>query len=237
LTRILFLLLLAGCDDTTQTMMTTSCTAVARTCADVMASFSTGFSDVTVDCSEATGTVTMTSSGLPNYVSNQTTPNAIGDQSWVVTFPLSPACATSPTNVKNSRGPVGFMVNGVPFYGPEDANGNDAVVNEGPTFDDCQGHADMMCTYHYHEEPLCVFGKTTPISSKAGSDGHAAIIGYALDGFAIHGADSAAKLDECNGHVDATRGYHYHATAGYPYLIACYRGNATGTMRRTPACP
>ena len=28
----------------------------------------------------------------------------------------------------------------------------------------------------------------------------------------------------CNGHSDSERGYHYHATAEYPYIIGAYRG-------------
>ncbi len=214
-----------------------SCVAVTRTCDQIMAAFSTGFASVTVSCDASAGTFTMNSSGEPNYVSNQTTPNAIADQKWVVTWPLTPSCASTPTSTVASRGAVGFMVNGVAFYGPEDANGNDAVTTEGASFDDCQGHADMFCVYHYHEESMCVFGKGTAISSKNESDGHPPVIGYALDGFALYGEDATAKLDSCNGHVDATRGYHYHATTTTPYLVGCYAGKQTGTMSRTPNCP
>jgi hypothetical protein len=35
----------------------------------------------------------------------------------------------------------------------------------------------------------------------------------------------AVALDVCNGHEDATRGYHYHVTPGrFPYVIGGYRG-------------
>lgn len=209
----------------------TICTALARTCAQVVASFASNSMNVAVACDAAAGTFTITSTGVPSYDSNQTTPNSIVDQSWVVTLPLTPACAATTTDVLASRGPVGFMINGVPFYGPEDAMGNDAVVNEGPSFDDCDGHADMSCSYHYHEEPICVFGLGDTAQLHAEPDGHPPVIGYALDGFAIYASyETSQPLDGCNGHADATRGYHYHATATSPYLIGCYAGTATGRV-------
>jgi hypothetical protein len=211
-----------------------ACTARAHSCAEIMASFASNSSNVSVTCDEAAGTFTMRSTGTPNYDSNQTTPNAIVDQMWVATFPLQPACATTTTSVIASRGPIGFMINGVPFYGPQDANGNDAVVNEGPSFDDCEGHADQGCSYHYHEEPICVFGRNDTAAQHREADGHPAVVGYAFDGFAVHASYGAATpdvpLDECNGHTDATHGYHYHATATSPYLIGCYRGERTARV-------
>jgi hypothetical protein len=228
----------SGADLSTMDLPAAACTAVTRTCAQIMATFDSGSANVTVSCDDSAGTFTVNASGTPNYASNQTTPNPIKDQKWVVVLPLTPACASSTTSVVASRGAIGFMVNGVPFYGPEDANGNDAVVNEGASFDSCQGHADMFCSYHYHEEPTCVFGQGTSIASHDESDGHPPVIGYALDGFALYGSDTTATLDSCNGHVDATRGYHYHATPKSPYLIGCYMGKDTGTMSRTmPTCP
>ena len=35
-------------------------------------------------------------------------------------------------------------------------------------------------------------------------------------------------LDECNGHVGPDGDYHYHATAGFPYIMGCYKGTANG---------
>jgi hypothetical protein len=195
--------------------------------------FAANAQNVAVTCDEAAGTFTLQSTGVPSYTSNQKTPNAIEDQMWVVTFPLVATCAATPKGTIDSRGPVGFMVNGIPFYGPEDAMGNDAVKNEGPTFDDCDGHADPSCSYHYHEEPICVFGKGNTAAMHALPDGHTAIIGFALDGFAIHASHAGDTLDSCNGHSDDTRGYHYHATATAPYLVGCYAGSTRGTMAQS----
>ncbi len=210
---------------------TAACKVVTRTCADVTAAFAANANDVKVTCNETAGTFTLQSTGVPTYMSNQTTPNAIEDQMWVVVIPLNPTCTTAtPQDVVASRGPVGFMVNGVPFYGPQDAQGNDAVKNEGPSFDDCDGHADPSCSYHYHEEPVCVFGKGNTAAMHVLPDGHTAVIGYALDGFAIHASHSGDTLDSCNGHTDDARGYHYHASAKLPYLVGCYGGSTRGTM-------
>jgi len=62
------------------------------------------------------------------------------------------------------------------------------------------------------------------------ADGHAPMIGYAIDGFGIYALlDKNGKepigLDECGGHVDDIRGYHYHAGApGGNQIIKCLHG-------------
>jgi hypothetical protein len=197
------------------------CGVRARTCAEVMATFTAQDSDVEVTCDEAAGTFTMTASGLPNYPSNQSTPNAVGVQGWVVTLPLAPACAAAPESVVSSRGPVGFMVNGVAFFGPQNANGQDAPSTEAATLDDCDGHADMQCVYHYHHDPSCVFGAGVSLADHTLPDGHAPVVGHAIDGVALHGPMDGITVDACNGHRDDTRGYHYHVTATSPYFVGC----------------
>ncbi len=216
------------------------CTTVRRTCAQIRASFAAASTMVSVTCDETAGTFTIRSTGAPDYTSNQTTPNAIRDQGWVVTLPLNPTCAPTPTDAIASRGAVGFMINGVPFYGPQDAEGRDALMFEGPSFDDCVGHADMQCSYHYHVEPVCVFGLRDTAARHAEADGHPAVIGYALDGFAIHASyetgATGSSLDACNGHSDATHGYHYHATRTSPYLVGCLAGTRTTPTRTMALC-
>ena len=211
------------------------CSTVPRTCAEITSTFPSDPS-LLVTCDDKAGTFTIYSTGIPNYSSNQKTPNAIGDQMWIVVLPINPSCAATPVDVVNSRGAIGFMVNGVPFYGPQDAQGRDAIVNEGVSFDDCLGHADQRCSYHYHEEPTCVFGKGMTAAMRTLPDGHPPVIGYAMDGFAIYASPSAGALDACNGLVDAKRGYHYHATRSSPYLLGCYAGKPSGRMMATPSC-
>lgn len=212
----------------------------ARTCAQVMAAFAaSGNAGVTVTCDAVAGTFTMSASGVPPYMSNQSTPNAIDAQDWVVTLPLAPACAATTTSVIASRGPVGFMINGVAFYGPQNANGQDAPTVEGATLDDCDGHADPQCAYHYHSDPSCVFGKGGNLLAHMESDGHPALIGFALDGFALFAPYPTAfppALDACNGHSDATHGYHYHNTTTSPYFLGCYVGTARVAQANDRGC-
>jgi hypothetical protein len=56
------------------------------------------------------------------------------------------------------------------------------------------------------------------------------MIGYALDGYGMYAlADASGAeptgLDNCRGHSDSTRGYHYHvASAGENMFIGCFKG-------------
>jgi hypothetical protein len=66
----------------------------------------------------------------------------------------------------------------------------------------------LAAGYHYH----AATGMSTKIAQ---ADGHAAMIGYALDGFGMYERLSTSgteytDLDASRGHTDATRGYHYH---------------------------
>jgi hypothetical protein len=101
----------------------------------------------------------------------------------------------------------GIAFNGVVFDAPAPTSIILAAYTLAP-FDDAGGHINIGAGYHYH----AATGKSTKISQ---SDGHAAMIGYALDGFGIYERLSAAgteytDLDASRGHYDATRGYHYH---------------------------
>jgi hypothetical protein len=119
-------------------------------------------------------------------------------------------------------GPIGVAINGVPFYNPYNAEGADAAKNE--AFDDCCGHPDPQGRYHYHIYPKCIH---TSFVDKPGE--HSPLIGFAFDGYAIYGPNGdggkpPADLDECNGHSDPVRGYHYHVTNKFPYILGGYHG-------------
>jgi hypothetical protein len=166
------------------------------------------------------------SDGIPTHKTgafpNATNPNRILKQSYRFTIPRRPqkAARTMPTPF----GPIGVAVNGVPFYNPYNAEGRDAVMGpNAEVFDSCCGHPDPMGRYHYHKYPSCV---KSPFKE---SDGHSPLLGLMFDGFALYGPKGGdgrppTDLDECNGHEDAARGYHYHATEAFPYLIGAYRG-------------
>jgi len=82
---------------------------------------------------------------------------------------------------------------------------------------------NLAVGYHYHAATGC----SRKIEK---GDGHAALIGYAIDGYAMHAMSEGdgttpTDLDVCRGHRDATRGYHYHvAGAGENLFIGCLHG-------------
>lgn len=65
------------------------------------------------------------------------------------------------------------------------------------------------------------------------------MIGYALDSYGLYAQLDAkgqppTDLDECGGHLDAVRGYHYHAGApGSNEIMGCFRGKP-GTIAEAP---
>lgn len=164
------------------------------------------------------------SDGIPDHTTgdfpNAHNPNRITKQNYTFKIPRHPQKADHTTRLP--MGPIGVAINGVPFYNPYNAEGQDAAKNE--VFDECCGHPDPMGRYHYHIYPKCIH---TSFTDPAGE--HSPLIGFAFDGYAIYGPNSdrgkpPTDLDECNGHTDVTRGYHYHVTRKFPYILGAYRG-------------
>lgn len=121
--------------------------------------------------------------------------------------------------VPNTRG---IAFNGVIFDGPAPLH----IILSGytiPALDDAGGHVNLDHGYHYH----ATTGKTKKITQ---SDGHAPMIGYAMDGFGLFNLTNEdgslpKDLDECRGHYDEIRGYHYHVDkAGNNNFINCFSG-------------
>ena len=101
----------------------------------------------------------------------------------------------------------GVALNGVEFSAPAPTDNILGAYTLAP-FDDAGGHINIHQGYHYHTTR----GLSTKIEQE---DGHAALIGYALDGVGIYeyadaSGNEAVDLDELRGHSDETRGYHYH---------------------------
>ena len=116
----------------------------------------------------------------------------------------------------------GIALNGVEFSAPAPVNNILGAYTLAP-FDDAGGHINVNQGYHYHAATGLSF-------SVEQSDGHAPLIGYAMDGFGIYSAtdtngDEATDLDDCRGHSDDVRGYHYHVdAAGNNNFINCLHG-------------
>ncbi|MDO6547879.1 YHYH protein [Pseudoalteromonas carrageenovora] len=135
-------------------------------------------------------------------------------------IPITPVASTQNNSIGNTN--VGVALNGVVLAAPAPV---DAILGAYTiaAFDDCAGHINLVAGYHYHGEAGC---SQTQIQS----DGHAAMMGYALDGFGIFGMlnednTEPTDLDECRGHSDDTRGYHYHAAdVAENMFIGCFKG-------------
>lgn len=148
-----------------------------------------------------------------------------------VLIPAQPVPRATPGTL-GGRGPVGVALNGVRLDAPAPLQ---AILSAHTiaAFDDCGGHVNPHAGYHYHGARGCS-------ASVPQNDAHAALIGYAVDGYAIHAmrdghGDEAGGLDVCRGHVDDVRGYHYHAaSAGENMFIGCLHGE---TAQSTAARP
>ncbi len=136
-------------------------------------------------------------------------------------IPVQPIYNLSPAPFGRGGG-IGVAFNGVNFDPPAPLHAILGAHTIAP-FDDAGGHLNPHAGYHYH----AATGKTKQIEQP---DGHAPMIGYALDGFGLYAhmdgqGHAADGLDECGGHFDETRGYHYHAgSPGSNQIIRAFRG-------------
>lgn len=245
--------------DSAITTTTEASTAPAVTCLgnvfiDVSTYANTGYAAPTLDVNCDGGTLTVTSNSIITYEFTRITPNDMAalTNTWRVT--LSPSPAASETEISTTLGPIGFIVNGLPFYSPNEApNAGYGDPYLDGILDFCNGHTDQRGQYHYHASPTCLFGNYTGNTNL--------IVGYAFDGYPIYApyacADAACSqvvelqsswqrtsdvrnaweaheyvagsgdLDRCNGRTEADGSYRYYATATFPYLIGCYHGTPT----------
>ena len=140
-------------------------------------------------------------------------------------IPVTPTPRATPAEIGVTPS-VGVALNGVRYDPPAPV----AAILGAYTiaaFDDCGGHVNPAVGYHYHAATGCT-------DASAQCDDHAPLIGYALDGYAMYamaGADGveAADLDECRGHTDDLRGYHYHSAGpGENMFLGCFHGLTAG---------
>ena len=95
--------------------------------------------------------MTVTSNGITHYPYEDTNPNdmSVQNHSWTIT--LNPQVADTITEIP-LLGDVGFAINGIPFYGPNEAAFPDPYGD--PVFngimDECMGHPGGQADYHYH---------------------------------------------------------------------------------------
>jgi len=132
--------------------------------------------------------------GIPTYQFVQMTPNALTEQDYSFTIPRAPALAAAPTDIP-LLGLVGVAVNGLVFFGPNEAGvpNNTAwgdPIHNGIT-DGCFGHT--AGEYHQHAlNPKCLTQDAVSESqpwtlSDPDPTTPSPIIGWAMDGFPVYG--------------------------------------------------
>ena len=172
--------------------------------------------------------VVITSNGLPNHDFESTLActqggNCGSAQNYTWNIPRSPVNDTigghDSTDCPEAggayecapeRGAIAVALNGVPFYGPEDGPGGDAVAAEHGAYNEdrqqiklgvCHGHAAQGGTYHYHADANCMhwhpgegeditdYDKSTPqvVAPNTYDGNHSKVIGVAFDGYPIYG--------------------------------------------------
>ncbi|AXT54580.1 YHYH protein [Aquimarina sp. AD1] len=147
-------------------------------------------------------------------------PEYFKDQITTFVIPVTPKYIKTTQNF--GRGGIGIAFNGVKYDPPAPTHAILAAHTIAP-LDDHGGHVNPHGGYHYH----AVTGSTKEITQ---TNSHSSMIGYAIDGFGIYGlidkkGNKSENLDECGGHFDDERGYHYHAgEPGGNQIIKCLHG-------------
>jgi hypothetical protein len=197
--------------------------------------------------------VVVQSNGIPNFEFVAITPNPLQAQRYAWRIPRNPKPSSDPQQVP-LLGPTAVMVNGLPFFGPNEAPEHgtaDPYLDK--LLDFCGGHTGPGGMYHFHVIPVCLFDKVEGRVSL--------VVGYAFDGYPILAPFECADvscaavrkvrsswrrensqrnvwmankyveghgdLDRCNGTARPDGTYAYYATETFPYGPACYRGLAS----------
>lgn len=135
-------------------------------------------------------------------------PNIPANQNFVFKITRHPVVNTG-TPVNTGLGHIGVWTNGVSVFNPKDAmsynNQNiwhqNAIIVEGPSFDDCLGHPAPNGEYHHHLNPTCLYNDSI-------TNVHSPIIGFAFDGFPIYGAFAYADINGTGGIKRMQSSYH-----------------------------
>ena len=172
--------------------------------------------------------ITIAANGLPDHDFESTlacseAKDCTRAQNYEWTVPRSPVNDTigghDDTNCPEANGDyecaaalgeVAIAINGVPFYGPEDGPGGDAVASHhGAYVEDrqaielgvCHAHSGRDGTFHYHADANCLhwhpdegedifdynIGTPAAVAANTANGSHSSVIGVAMDGYPIYG--------------------------------------------------
>lgn len=259
------IILLSACSSSSESSDTTTAASTTDTAATSSSSDTTDVVKAaswnsTIKISYTDGSINFQPDGIPNHerdayyavpnagvvVPDANSSNIIKDptsaQTYSFDIPSVPTFSTETT--KTSLGSIGVMISGAVLYNPYEGDGTTVAMANNFTItnsagitasfvDKCAGHpTPNVGAYHYHGLSGCV---TTKVDTTTGPS-H--IIGIALDGYFIYGANDingkavpASSLDECNGITSPTpeypKGvYHYvlPGTADATSSIGCFHG-------------
>ncbi len=126
-------------------------------------------------------------------------PNIPANENFCFKITRAPQPKTG-TKTATGGGHIGVWTNGVSIFNAKDAisynNGGiwnqDALPNEGGSFDNCLGHPAPNGEYHHHVNPTCLYDdQATTV--------HSPLIGFAFDGYPIYGAYAYADTNGTGG--------------------------------------
>jgi len=182
--------------------------------------------EVMVECTDTE--LVVTSNGMPSYMFEPMTPNALSEQSWEWRVPLKPTVAAKTTSIVDVLGSLGFTTTGLPIYGPTEGPQPATEAFGDPIYngilDTCGGHTGFAGDYHNHALYADAYCNLT------GS----VIIGYALDGFPIYNSVGCLDVD-CTKTAQFVSGYDL---TGDPtsYSWKAYTYNSTGKTNVLDKC-
>ena len=178
---------------------------------------------------------------VPDASSSVAVDDPTTEQNYDFTITTTPTYSDQVTAAP--QGSIGIMISGAVLFNPYAgagtpvamANNFSIIADDGTEVwfvDSCTGHPTPSGEYHYHGLSGCV---TSEVDTESGAS-H--MIGLALDGFPIYGANDidgnpvdVATLDECNGILSPTPEfpegiYHYvlPGTLDETSSIRCFHG-------------
>ena len=209
--------------------------------------------------------MTISTPGIANHDMEGGTAGNIAAQDFDWKLPITPTNNTdcNPSisingcDIAPDRGPVAVAVNGVPFYGPEDGPGGDAVAHEIGMYDEDRQEIDLgICGahmgpggYHYHFDGNCMHwhnetdGSSGYEFSKVDNSTHSPIIGFAFDGYPIYGSyghvDGNVTLMRSNYILKENSGMGYNGIDDYEYSLdnGGHLDACNGRFSATPEFP
>ena len=145
--------------------------------------------ELSVSCDD--NTLIVESNGIPHYTFVPMTPNPLEVMSWRYEVTRTPEMADTETTIP-LLGYVGFAVNGIPIYGPNEAEFPDPYgdpIHNG-ILDGCMGHVGNA--YHNHALLVQCLTEQSLVSmpwtnAPPSSEDPSPVVGYAADGFPIYG--------------------------------------------------